>query len=228
MHERVLTIPDAGERENLATFLAKAIRLDEAVIVRMRQRDEGQLVAFVPTGFDALAARVVSGRISPDDTSAAGDGLLNGLTAAAGADIDPGFSMDSAWRGALPPEAGFAHIDDVPARVLIDLAQQGAALAKEHGSSHGPPASLLAQEVLSVEGAGEVVGVSMRTVFALAAMGFIPHVGSDPMTAAVDLERIDASEMVRVRATRTWLRLDARFGTVFSRRGGEIGLTVRR
>ncbi|MFD4179890.1 hypothetical protein [Rhodococcus sp. NPDC058514] len=228
MHERMLSIPDAGERENLATFLARAIRLDEAVIVRMRQRDGGQLVAFVPTGFDALAARVVSGRISPDDTSAAADVLLRGVTAAEGAEIDPGFSMDSAWRGALPPEAGFTHVDDVPARVLIGLAQQGATLAKEHGGPKGPPASLLAQEVLAVDGGGEHVVVSMRTVFALAAMGFVPQVGSDPMTAEVDLDRIDAAEMVRVRATKTWLRLDARFGSVFARRGGEIGLTVRR
>ena len=62
----------------------------------------------------------------------------------------PRFPMDSAWRGALPPDTGFAHIDDVPARVVLDLAQRGVALAKEHGSSHGPPVSLLDQEVLAV------------------------------------------------------------------------------
>ena len=64
--------------------------------------------------------------------------------------VDPGFAMDSAWRGMLPPETGFVHLDDVPARVVLDLAQRGVALAKEYGSAHGPPASLLDQEVVAV------------------------------------------------------------------------------
>ncbi|WP_269147078.1 hypothetical protein [Mycobacterium leprae] len=32
------------------------------------------------------------------------------------------FSMDSAWRGVLSPESGFANIHDVPALVMLDLA----------------------------------------------------------------------------------------------------------
>jgi len=68
--------------------------------------------------------------------------------------VDPGFAMDSAWRGALPPDSGFVHLDDVPARVVLDLAQRGVALAKEHSSAHGPPASLLEQEVVAVRSGG--------------------------------------------------------------------------
>ena len=68
--------------------------------------------------------------------------------------VDPGFAMDSAWRGVLPPESGFVHLDDIPARVLLDLAQRGVALAREHGSAQGPPASLLDQEVISVSAGG--------------------------------------------------------------------------
>lgn len=226
MHERGLTVPDRGERENLATFLARAIRLDEAVVVRLRQRGEDLLEAWATTGFDALAARVVSGRVAPADTTAAGDTLLRALTEATGAHVDPGFSMDSAWQGALPPVEGFVHVDDVPARVLVELAQQGVAVAKDFGSSQGPPASLLAQDVLTVDGAGEQVAVSMRTVFALAAMGFIPHAGAAPLALDADLARIDADETVRIRVTKSWLRLDARFGSVFARRGGSLPLTV--
>lgn len=115
--------------------------------------------------------------------------------------------MDAAWRGALPPGSGFEHLDDVPAAAVIDLARQGSELAKEHGSAHGPPVSLLDQDVLEV-GAGEkTVGVPMRCVFALTAMGFVP----DP---------IPADEVVRIRAARTWLRIDARFGSVYRRTGG--------
>ncbi len=151
MFERVLTIPDPVERENLTAFLGKALRLDEAAVVRLRTRTDGRLSAWASTGFDALAVRVVAGSIVPDDTSAAADQLIAALGSAVDGRVDPGFSMDSAWKGALPPDQGFEHVDDVPARVLIDLAQRGAALAKEHGSSHGPPVSLLDQQVLPGE-----------------------------------------------------------------------------
>ncbi|MBC2638835.1 MULTISPECIES: hypothetical protein [unclassified Rhodococcus (in: high G+C Gram-positive bacteria)] len=228
MHERVLSIPDATERGDLATFLTRVVRLDESAVVRFRQRGAGRLTVWAATGFDALAVRTVAGTITPDDTSAAGDQLLAALDAATTADIDPGFSMDSAWRGALPPTEGFVHVDDVPARVLVDLAQRGAALAQEHGSSHGPPASLLDQEVLQVHGAEQSVGIPMRVVFALTAMGFVPQAGSDRLTADLDPERIDASELVRVRATGSWLRVDARFGSIYRHRGGGIPLSVAR
>lgn len=217
MADRALILPEAGERANLAAFLGRAVRLDEAAVTRLRRRDENHFVAWATTGFDVLAARVVTGGMRPDDLTAAADGLLQALSGGAG-DIDPGFPMDSAWRGALPPDQGFTHVDDVPAHLLIDLARQGAQVAAEHGG-HGPPASLLDQEVLTVEGGGEQAGVTMRTVFALAAMGFVP--GSD-----VEGDVVDTAELVRVRAARTWLRLDARYGSVFARRGGEIPLSV--
>ncbi|WP_072687817.1 hypothetical protein [Rhodococcus marinonascens] len=228
MYERVLSIPDPAERGDLATFVGRVVRLDESAVVRLCQRGPGRLTVWAATGFDALVVRTVGGTIIPDDTSAAGDQLLAALESAVGRDIDPGFSMDSAWRGTLPPAEGFVHVDDVPARVLVDLAQRGAALAQEHGSSHGPPASLLDQEVLQVEGANQKAGIPMRVVFALTAMGFIPHAGSDRLTADIELERIAAAELVRVRATPSWLRVDARFGSVYRRRGGGIPLSVKR
>ncbi|GAA4475475.1 hypothetical protein GCM10023094_12990 [Rhodococcus olei] len=218
MADRVLIVPEPGERANLAAFLGRAVRLDEASVVRLRRRGDDHLVAWATTGFEVLAARVVTGRMRPDDITAAADGVLHALDAAEGAEIDPGFAMDSAWRGALPPDQGFVHVDDVPAHILIDLARQGTQVAADHGG-HGPPASLLDQEVLTVDGGGERVGVSMRAVFALTAMGFVP--GGDVESAVVD-----PAELVRVRAARTWLRLDARYGSVFARRGGEIPLSV--
>ncbi|QBJ95081.1 hypothetical protein ERC79_03205 [Rhodococcus sp. ABRD24] len=225
MDERVLTMPDPAERANLATFVAQAVRLDVAAVIRLRRRSDGHIGAWAATGFDALAMRVVAGRLRPDDLTAAGDALLRALSEpGSGSEIDPGFAMDSAWRGALPPESGFGHVDDVPARVLIGLARQGAALAKEHGSAQGPPTSLLEQKVLDVEGGGTEVAVSMRTVFALAGMGFVPLADGGAATADIDLDRIAEDELVRVRAGGSWLRLDARFGSVYSRRGGSIPL----
>ncbi|RJO77540.1 hypothetical protein D5S18_07235 [Nocardia panacis] len=210
---RVLEFPDRAERENLATFLSRAVRLDPAAVVRLRRRGDRQVAAWVATGFETLAMRTVDAGLGVDDVTVGADVLLAGLPA--DGPVELGYSMDSAWRGALPPVEGFTHVDDVPARTLVDLAEQGARLAKEQGG-HGPPVALLDQPVLTVSGAGAGVAVPMRVVFALTAMDFIPH--------AARPERIGSAEMVRVRATRTWLRLDARFGSVARRLGGGIPL----
>jgi len=200
-----------AHRADLATFVDHAMRLDDAAVIRLRTRSAGQLTAWVATGFDVLASRVVVGDVRPADLSVGADGLARGLSAMDSSGyVNPGFSMDSAWRGALPPESGFLHLEDVPARVMLDLAQRGARLAKEHSSSHGPPVSLLDQEVIRVSSADVSVGLPMRCVFALTAMGFLPQ----------SADVIAADEMIRVRMLPAWLRLDARFGSVYRRRGG--------
>ncbi|MEV5648423.1 hypothetical protein AB0L57_09250 [Nocardia sp. NPDC052254] len=214
----MLRIVDPAERENLATFLTHAVRLDPAAIVRLRRRGDRHVTAWAATGFEVLAARTVVGELEVADVTVAGDTALAGLTGpAADGRIDIGYSMDSAWRTALPPATGFEHIDDVPARSLVELAERGAQLAAEHSAGHGPPASLLEQTVLTVTGVDQVVEVPMRVVFALTAMDFIPHSGG-----AADSRRISPSETVRVRATPSWLRLDARYGSVARRRSGPL------
>ncbi len=153
---------------------------------------------------------MVAGEVRPADLSVGADALARGLAAMDDSGyVDPGFAMDSAWRGALPPESGFTHLEDIPARVMLDLAQQGARLAKQHSSSHGPPVSLLDQEVIQVSSGDVEVGLPMRCVFALTAMGFLPQ----------SPDAVDAGELIRVRILPTWLRLDARFGSVYRRRG---------
>ena len=215
--ERGLWLDGPAHREDLLTFADRAQRLDDAAVVRLRERPDGRIVAWFATGFDVLASRVVSGRIRPADLCAGADHLHAGLTSA-GEDgyIDPGFPMDSAWRGALPPESGFVHLDDVPARAVLELAQRGSALAKEHSSAHGPPASLLDQEVVGVSSGWDSVGIPMRCVFALTAMGFLPQSGGGQPFSP---ESVGADEVVRVRAAPAWLRVDARFGSVYRRRG---------
>ncbi|WP_237752619.1 hypothetical protein [Mycolicibacterium aromaticivorans] len=205
--ERALVIPDAAVRSDLAVFVEHALRLDEAAVVRLRARADGVVTAWVATGFDVLAVRAVAGELKPADLSCGADELARGLrNPEVSGRVDPGFPMDSAWRGALPPDTGFTHLDDVPAAVLIDLAQRGADLAKQHSSAHGPPASLLDQDVLQVSSGDTEVGVPMRCVFALTAMGFMPEPPGE-------------DEIVRVRLSQTWLRIDARFGSVYRRRG---------
>ncbi|UXA16488.1 hypothetical protein [Mycobacterium sp. SMC-4] len=195
----------SAQRDDLATFVDRARRLDEAAVIRLRARSDGMIAAWVATGFDVLASRAVGGRVRPADLCAGADALITGLAAmTADGFVDPGFSMDSAWRGAVPADTGFVHLDDVPAGVVVDLAQRGSALAREHSSAHGPPTSLLDQEVVRVSAEAGDVGVPMRCVLALAGMGFV---------------RPSPEEVIRVRVTPTWLRIDARFGTVYQRRG---------
>ncbi len=210
--ERGIWLADAPDRVDLATFVERALRLDEAAVVRLRARPPGRVIAWVATGFDVLASRVVSGRVYPADLSAGADVLVRGLAGEDGAGfVDPGFAMDSAWQGLLPPDTGFGHVDDVPARVMLDLAERGVAVAREHGTAHGPPASLLDQEVIAVSSGdgGVSVGIPMRCVFALTALGFLPQTP----------DAVPADEIVRVRVLPAWLRIDARFGSVYRRRG---------
>lgn len=208
--ERGIWLTDAAHRDDLGTFAERALRLDDAAVVRLRQRPGRLVVAWVTTGFDVLASRVFGGRVNPPDLCAGADALAAGLAATGAAGrVEPGFAMDSAWRGVLPPESGFVHLDDVPARVLLDLAARGAALAREHSSSHGPPVSLLDSEVVAVSSGDDSVGIPMRCVFALTAMGFLPQ----------SADAVADDEIVRVRALPSWLRIDARFGSVYRRRG---------
>ena len=136
--ERGLWLPDAADRNNLMTFAERALRLDDAAVVRLRSRSDTTVIGWVATGFDVLACRAVGGRVRPDDLSAGADALVRAVTAA-GRDgyVDTGYAMDSAWRGVLPPATGFVHLDDIPARVMLDLAQRGVALAREHGAHRG-------------------------------------------------------------------------------------------
>jgi hypothetical protein len=102
-------------------------------------------------------------------------------------------------------------VDAVPAAELEALTERGLVVARENAGPLGPPASLLDQTVLTVTGetSGSAekaapVKVPLRCLFALSGMGFI---GADA-----------AGETVRVSATASWLRLDARYGAVVRRR----------
>lgn len=205
------------ERDDLATFVDRVVRLDEAAVIRLRARTDNVFVAWAATGFDVLVSRVVTGGIKPDDISVGADQLATGLAAIDGSGfVEPGFAIDSAWRTALPPDTGFSHLDDVPARAVLELAKRGIELAREHGSSQGPPVSLLDSEVVRVQADDVSVGVPMRCVFALTALGFIPGTrgtaGGD-----FDADTVASDEIVRVRVSPAWLRVDARFGSVYRR-----------
>ncbi|MGB8962646.1 MAG: hypothetical protein WCC38_11910 [Pseudonocardiaceae bacterium] len=207
-----LCIADSAERDDLGAFVARAVRLDHDAVVRLREGNE-RVHAWVNTPFDALVTRSVRGRVRPGDLTVGSTDLLAAVAVVSAAVVDPGRAQDALWRCALPPDRGWREVDQVPAEVLADLSAQGAAVARHNPGPHGaPPAALLDQKVLTVSGAGFDVGVPLRCLFALLGMGFVG-------THA-------ASERVRVSATDSWLRLDARYGAVLRRRHALLPLLV--
>jgi len=208
-----LVFADPSERDDLGAFVARAVRLDQQGVVRLRNRGEDRVEAWVATPFDVLATRTVAGSVTPSDVAVSSSELLSGLAILRGDRVDPGASKDLMWRSALPPADGWKQVDDLPATVMTELADQGVAVARENSGPHGtPPASLLDQTVLTVSGSGLDVKIPLRCLFALSGMGFL---GSG-----------DTDDNVRVTATDSWLRIDARFGAVVRRRHALLPLLV--
>jgi hypothetical protein len=198
-----------SDTDDLGAFVARVVRLDQGCLVRLRQRrdtDADIVEAWAQTPFDTLVTRAVRGSLRPTDVTVTGSGLLTALAVVGGDRIDPGPPQDILWHAALPPAVGWATVDSLPLGIVNEVTEQGMALARENTGPKGtPPASLLDQAVLTVSGAGLDVKIPLRCLFALSGMGF---------TGATPAE----GEVVRVSATDSWLRVDARFGAVVRRR----------
>jgi hypothetical protein len=208
-----LVFAEQSERDDLGAFVARAVRLDGLTVVRLRGRAGGLIDSWVATPFDVLATRTVRGEVQPSDITVSGNELLAALAVVRGERVDPGRPLDLQWRSALPPEARWQTVDQLPARVVSELADRGLAVARENVGPQGtPPASLLDQTVLTVTGDGLEIKVPLRCLFAMAGMGFL---GAN-----------DADEQVRVTATDSWLRIDARYGAVVRRRHALLPLLV--
>ncbi|GAC69068.1 hypothetical protein [Gordonia soli] len=232
--DRHLVVTGPGDRADVLAFLARALRLDDTAVVRLARRPDGLIGVWSHTGFEVLATRSVFGELAPTDIVCDAATLRSGLSAAEpGSIVDPGFSLDSAWRGALPPSTGFTHLDDVPARTVVELSRGGAHLARTEGSGHGPATGLLDQSVLDVAapdadetGADDHAKVSLRSLFALTAMGFVRDTDGHEITETSALDRIDEHEPVRIRMSATWIRVDARYGSVYQRRHRSLDVTA--
>jgi hypothetical protein len=217
-----LTVPDPDERGDLGAFVARVVRLDQAALVRL-QAGGGTVTAWAATPFDVLATRSVHGALEPADVTVPAPSLLTALTVERADTVDPG--TGGLWHGELPPAEGWQPVDDVPAAELERLTERGLAVARENAGPMGPPASLLDQTVLTVSAEGSLAGpsidtgarpavkVPLRCLFALSGMGFLGDTGPD-------------AGVVRVSATGTWLRLDARYGAVVRRRITALPLLV--
>ncbi|MFT4086249.1 MAG: hypothetical protein QM658_03695 [Gordonia sp. (in: high G+C Gram-positive bacteria)] len=206
-----------ADRADLAAFVRRARRIDDSGVFRAKRRGDGLTGLWVRTGFDVLATRAVVAEAEPSDLVC--DAATVEASLASGAEkVDAGFALPAAWQGALPPEAGFTHLDDVPARDVIALSRKGAEVARTSSGALGPAPSLLDQEVLDVTGDdGTSARISMRAVFALTAMGFVRDARGREISEDSALDAIDPAEPIRVRASSAWVRIDARFGAVYQR-----------
>lgn len=210
-----LRLADATERDDLGAFTARVARLDQTAAVRLTA-GVGRVTAWARTPFDVLVTRSVAGELDPAvPVTAQASTLLTALAVDRSAAVDPG--PPAPWLDELPPDDGWSRVDDVPAAELDELADRGLALAQEHAGPMGPPASLLDQTVLTVSppDQGRPVTVPMRVLFAMSGMGFL---GSAP-------QETDGPR-VRVSASGSWIRLDARYGAVVKRRVVSLPLSV--
>lgn len=215
-----MVVPDPADRDDLRTLLRRLLRLDEATVVRVTDggvddRGGRRLRVWARTPFGALVVRGLGGTCPGGNVVAGADHLLTELDVLPRGDaegrIDPGLPLTSSWQGLLPPVDGFAVVEDVPAQVLLDLAEAGRGAARESAGPAGLPPSLLDQRALTVGAeTAAPVGVDMRTVFSAVMCGFVPERSG----------RAPDGEPVRVSTRGPWVRLDARFGTVFRRPDG--------
>ena len=217
MSARGVTPHRESDRADLAAFVARARRVDDSGVLRIHARPDSRVGLWVRTGFDVLATRSIFGSVEPGDVIA-DTAVMSSALAAGDAVIDVGAPPTIAWQGALPGAGGFVHVDDVPARDVIDLARRGAGVARDDSGALGPASSLLDQKVLSVVDDDVSVDVTMRAVFALTAMGFVRDAAGREITSESPLDAIAPDEPVRVRASGAWARIDARFGSVYQRR----------
>lgn len=208
----MIRVPDPADRDDLRTLLRRVLRLDEAAVVRLTSVVEGRMRVWARTPFGALVVRVLRGDCPGGDVVCGADHLLTELDVLPRGDadglIDPGMPLLSAWQGLLPPADGFQAVEDVPAQVLLDLTESGRTAARENAGPAGLPPSLLDQVALTVRaGTDAPVGIDMRTVFSLVMCGFVPERGG----------QAPEGEPVRVSERGAWLRIDARYGTVYRR-----------
>jgi len=208
----LLTVPDGGERDELAGFTARVVQLDATSVVRLRAVGD-QVVAWATTPFEVLATRAVHGQLHPADLTVPAAELLASLAVVRHAEVDPGSRADARWRAELPPAEGWRTVGEVPAAELAALSDQGLAEAREradhghHGGAAGgsrmPPAELLDRPVRAPGGSALVI--PLRCLFTLSGLGYLA--GGD-------------AALVRVSSTGggDWLRLDVPDGAVVRRR----------
>lgn len=194
----------AGSAADAGAFLARLVRLDPTILVRLRPAGE-RIALWARLPFDVLVTRAVAGEPG-DDATVRADELLAAL---------PGGPLparrDTQWRGALPPPPG-PSVESVPADVLRRLADAAGRTVRE-SAGRGIGERMVRDVVLDHAAITLRVGdppreipVPTRLVTALARMGFL------------------AREPVRFGTVGSWLVAHATFGSAWYRKAQGLRL----
>ena len=197
------SLPISSGAAGLRALLQRAVALDPLALVRF-SASKSHVDVFVTTPFGVLAARRVVGSASRHGAVVKAATLVENFQAPA---------IDATWpHGALPPTEGFELLDEIPAQVVHQLAEQGRALARQFSGPLGPPSSLLDQTIITVTGVGGQAEIPMRMIFALSSLALIPLFDAD----------LDVPRHLRVSRCGSWVRIDAPFGSVFRNSGSNL------
>jgi hypothetical protein len=169
---------ESGSVADAGAFLARLVRMDRGVVVRLRPEPDGTVALWAPLPFGVLVTRRVRAALDADTTVAAGE-LLD--TLAAGTGPMPR-RQDARWRWPLPPGRGrvverlpadeLRRVGEAAARTLRAAATEGV-----RGRAVGERVlrdALLDHVPIVVEtDDGTRVGVPQRLVQAVERMGFL-------------------------------------------------------
>jgi hypothetical protein len=209
--EAHLAVPDGAERDAMALFCARVVRLDPGAAIRLRSGG-GHVRAWAWTPFEVLATHDATGVVTPDDATVAGSDLLAALSVVGGPSVDAGTRCDERWRAPLPPDATWSTVGEVPVAAVDALVEEAIA-AGEGRSPASLPDALLDRIALTVdpEPRGADVGegrVPVRCLLALAGLGLLVT-GEDDGVVRVSVGGSPGHD---------WLRLDVRGSAVVRRR----------
>ncbi|MEU8297999.1 hypothetical protein AB0C04_12020 [Micromonospora sp. NPDC048909] len=211
----IVGVADAG------AFLARLLRLDPALPVRLRPVDGGRTALWARLPWQVLVVRTVAGP-GPGDVTVSAAELLAELERSGPA---LPARRDAQWRWPLPPAAS-RPVETLPAADLWRIARAAAGTLRA-ASEHGVAGRAVGQRALRdalldhvavlvtpEDPPGAPVEVPQRLVQGLVRMGFLgPPDGSRP----------EADAQVRVGGR--WVGLVGPYGAAWSQKATDLGLT---
>lgn len=204
--DEALLRPDG--REDLTdcrTLLTRLVRLDSTGLVRL-QRADGR-VRLWARPLAVVVRRDVRAQLTVQDRTVSAAQLLAAVDTCSAGDVRLPAPRDEAWGVTLPPpRAGWSRLDAVPVDVLRNLADGAGRTVRAAADPAAAGKLLLDREILRVSRDTDEVVLPVRVVVVLNRVGFLGASGH-------------AADVVQVACTSAWVRLAARHGTAYHRRG---------
>ena len=219
--ERGIWLDDATHREDLATFVERAVRLDDAAVIRLRERPGGSggglgRNRFRRAGQPGGGGPGATGRPERRRRRARPGPGCDGPQRSRRPGISDGLGMArrAAARHRLRPHRRRARAGGAGSGAARRRAGEGARQLTRAAGVAARPGGTRGQLRARRRRHPDALRIRLdRNGFPAAV------VGSRARAWGLDPETVAADEIVRVRALPAWLRIDARFGSVYRRRG---------